>query len=309
MYATRNEMGIRPKPARARGVFLAGAVALLVGGATHPGARAPWDDAEWTVFREKVAWALGQRLDTLPTGTAMAALGRSFVGTPYVPRTLDPPGPERLVVGFRGLDCVTFVENVLALALFVREPDAAELLGRRAAAEGRYEDILTRIRYRGGELRGYASRLHYFSDWISDGEAKGLVHDVPRALGGVRHTGAVDFMSTHREAYRQLTEDPAAVAEVRRVEERLSAAGRWWIPEDALDAAVAGIRDGDIIAMTSTVAGMDIAHTGLAIHVDGTLRLMHAPLVGDSVEISAEALPARVRRIRSQDGIVVARPR
>jgi hypothetical protein len=119
----------------------------------------------------------------------------------------------------------------------------------------------------------------------------------------------VDFMSTHREAYRQLLADPAALAAVREVEERLSAGTRWWIPERALDAAVSGILDGDIIAMTSTVAGMDVAHTGLALWVDGSLRLMHAPLVGDSVEISAEALPERVGRIRSQGGIIVARPR
>jgi hypothetical protein len=242
-------------------------------------------------------------------GDAVAAIGRTFVGTPYVPNTLDPPGPERLVIGFRGLDCVTFVENVVALARFVREPDAAELLGRRDEAERRYEEILTRIRYRGGEMQGYASRLHYFSDWIADGEAKGLLRDVTRELGGVRDTSRVHFMSTHREAYRQLREDPAALAEVRRVEERLGASLRWWIPEDALEAAAAGIRDGDVIAMTSTTAGLDIAHTGLALWVEGSLRLMHAPLVGDSVEVSAEALPARVRRIRGQDGIVVARPR
>jgi len=125
----------------------------------------------------------------------------------------------------------------------------------------------------------------------------------------VRDTTSVHFMSTHRDAYRQLTGDPTALAEVHGAEARLSASPRWWIPEDALDAAAAGIRDGDIVAMTSTVAGMDVAHTGLAVWVEGSLRLMHAPLVGDSVEISAEALPARVRRIRTQDGVMVARPR
>ncbi len=296
------------RPALA-GPLAAVALALLLGGARHAGQRAPWDDREWEVFRTKVSWALGEGLAAAPVGDAVAAIGRTFVGTPYVPHTLDPAGPERLVIGFRGLDCVTFVENALALARFVREPDAATLLGRRDDAERRYEEILTRIRYRGGHLQGYASRLHYFSDWIADAETKGLVRDVTRELGGSRDTTRVHFMSTHREAYRQFMEDTLALAEVRRVEERLAASPRWWIPEDALDAAAPGIRDGDIIAMTSTVAGMDIAHTGLAIWVEGSLRLLHAPLVGDSVEISAEALPARVRRIRTQDGVMVARPR
>ncbi len=308
MYPARRWKWVRTRRRAVGHAVAAMSTALLLAAAAPSSSRAPWDDAEWAAFHGKAAWALGHGLATVPMGDARAAIGRTFVGTPYVPHTLEPPGPERVVIGFRGLDCVTFVENVLALAGFVRDPDARDLLERRGDAEERYERILTRIRYRGGELRGYASRLHYFSDWIADGEVKGLVRDMTRDLGGVRDTGVVDFMTTHLDAYRQLMEDPAAVGAVRQVEERLSAAGRWWIPEDALEAASAGIRDGDIIAATSTAPGMDVAHTGLALWVDGSLRLMHAPVVGDSVEISAEPLPARVRRIRGQDGIIVARP-
>ncbi len=267
-----------------------------------------WPDTDWAAFREKAQWALERDLAKAPMGEAMAALGRTFVGTAYVPRTLDPEGPEALVINFRGLDCVTLVENVLALALFVREPDAAVLLEHRDDAEARYEQLLTRIRYRGGHLEGYASRLHYFSDWIEDGEAKGLVVDVTRELGGALDTDAVDFMTTHPGAYRQLAEDPAAAAAVRADEERLTAEGRWIIREAALDQAATAIRDGDIIAATSTARGLDVAHTGIALWVDGTLRLLHAPLVGDSVQISDEPLCERIRRIRGQDGIIVARP-
>jgi hypothetical protein len=70
----------------------------------------------------------------------------------------------------------------------------------------------------------------------------------------------------------------------------------------------AGIRDGDVIAATSTVAGLDVAHTGLALWVDGSLHLLHAPLVGDSVEISTVPLAERILSINGQDGILVARP-
>jgi hypothetical protein len=69
-----------------------------------------------------------------------------------------------------------------------------------------------------------------------------------------------------------------------------------------------GIRDGDIIAATSTVAGLDVAHTGLALWVDGALHLLHAPLVGDSVEISQLPLAERILELSGQDGIMVARP-
>jgi len=268
----------------------------------------PWDDADWAVFHARARWALDHRVDTLPIGEAVAAIGRTFVGTPYVPHTLEADGPEHLVIDFQGLDCVTFVETALTTARFVHEPGAAELLQRRALAEARYDALLTRLRYRGGDLDGYPSRLHYFSDWIADGERKGLLRDVTQELGGVRDTEPVDFMTKHADAYRQLTERPENVAAIRSTEERLSAAGRWYVPQDRIDQAAAGIRDGDLIAATSTVPGLDVAHTGIALWIDGTLHLMHAPLVGDSVQISEASLAQRVRRFSGQDGIIVARP-
>ena len=81
------------------------------------------------------------------------------------------------------------------------------------------------------------------------------------------------------------------------------------MPEARIAAVADRIRDGDVIAATSTVAGLDVAHTGLALHVDGRLHLLHAPLVGDSVEVSELPLADRILRIEAQDGIMVARPR
>jgi hypothetical protein len=265
-----------------------------------------WAEEDWEIFRDKVAWAASERLDTLPLGNAMAALGRTFVGTAYVPNTLEVDGPEGLVINFRELDCVTFVENVFALSRFVRAYPA-DLVSDRAAAEAAYGAMLTEVRYRGGVIDGYPSRLHYFTDWIGDNARRGLVRDVSLDLGAVRDEEPVNFMTTHTDAYRQLS-DPAHVASVREAEVALSTRGRHYIPEDRIEAVADGIRDGDIIAATSTVEGLDVAHTGLALWVDGTLRLMHAPLVGDSVQISEITLAERVRGIGGQDGIIVSRP-
>jgi hypothetical protein len=79
------------------------------------------------------------------------------------------------------------------------------------------------------------------------------------------------------------------------------------VPASAIGDAAPGIRDGDIIAATSTVAGLDVAHTGLALWIDGRLHLLHAPLVGRSVEISERSLAERIASIGGQDGIMVAR--
>jgi hypothetical protein len=251
------------------------------------------------IFEQKVAWARANGLDTMQVGAAMAALGRTFVGAPYTPGTLELEGDERLIVNLRELDCVTFIENVMAITRVLRAgtPDFRS-----------FQRELVRIRYRDGELNGYPSRLHYFSEWIANNEAKGIVEDVTQDIGGVPDTGAVTFMTRNRQAYRQLADD-AVEAEIRRIEGTLAGHERFYIPQDRIDAVAGEIRDGDIIAATSTLEGLDIAHTGLALWVDGRLHLMHAPLVGSVVEISELPLATRLQRITAQDGIMVARPR
>jgi hypothetical protein len=250
------------------------------------------------IFEEKMGWAREQQLESLPLGDAIVALGRTFVGSPYEPGTLELDGPERLIVNLRELDCVTFIEVVLAMVRILRAgtPDYAS-----------FQQELVRIRYRDGTLAGYPSRLHYFSEWISNNEAKGIVRDVTAEVGGQVRAGGIGFMTAHRDAYRQL-EDPAVVEEIGRIEARLSGEERYYIPQEAIAAHAAGIRNGDIIASTSTLDGLDVAHTGIAIWVGDQLHLMHAPLVGTVVEISERPLAERIQRITAQNGIMVARP-
>ena len=269
----------------------------------------PGTEADWAIVEDKARWAVEQGYAGLSIGDLIVRIGETFIGTPYSPYTLEAPGEEGLVIELEELDCVTFVENVLALARFVKTvPD--ELLVARTGDLQRplFAWALEDIRYRGGELGEYPSRLHYFSEWISDNDAMGLVRDVSQALGGVADGEAIDFMTTHAAAYRQLGEDPDFLTELRAVEERLSAQPRYYIPEDRIAGVESGIQDGDIIAATSTVRGLDIAHTGIALWRNGRLHLLHAPLAGGVVQISEVPLAERIQRIRGQDGVMVARP-
>ena len=250
------------------------------------------------IFEQVMEDARAERLDTLPIGEVVARIAQRFVGAPYTPYTLERAGAEGLVVNLREFDCVTLVESALALARTV-------VSGRHEFA--RFRDELRRIRYRGGELSGYASRLHYFTDWIGDNQRKGVVVDLTRELGGVLDAAPIDFMSAHADAYRQLA-DAENLAAIRSVEQRLSAQPRHVIPERAIAGVASKIRNGDVIAATSTERGLDVAHTGIALWVDGRLHLLHAPLVGESVEISRLPLAQRIVDIDAQDGILVARP-
>ncbi len=269
----------------------------------------PGTDADWAIVQEKALWAVDQGLAGASIGDLVVRIGQTFIGTPYAPRTLEAPGAEGLVIELQELDCVTFVENVLALARFVQSTPGdllvADAGGRQRAL---FSGILEDIRYRGGRLDEYPSRLHYFSEWISDNHTMGLVRDMSQELGGVIDDEPIDFMTTHPDAYRQLRENPAFLTELKDAEARLSAGPRYYIPEDRIAMVEDRILDGDIIAATSTVAGLDIAHTGIALWRDGRLHLLHAPLVGGVVQISEVPLAERIQRIGGQDGVMVARP-
>jgi hypothetical protein len=267
---------------------------------------------DWAIAAGTVAWARDQGLGALPVGEIAAILGTTFVGTPYEPGTLELPGPEALVVNLETFDCVTFVEQVLVLAHLVRdvavdpEPRADSEEGR--AFRDRYREILVDLRYRDATLDGYGSRLHYFTEWMDQAVARGWATDVTGELGGIPDARRVHFMSSNPGSYRQLSEDPLLVEEIRTVEARLSTGTRLFVPQDRIADVEEGIRNGDLIAAVSTVEGLDIAHTGIALRHEGRVHLLHAPLVGDSVEISPRPLADRIRGIPGQQGIRVLRP-
>ena len=264
-------------------------------------------ERDWAIARGTVAWAREIGLNTRPVGEVMAILATTFVGTPYAPGTLEVPGPEALVINLQTFDCVTLVEHVLVLARLTVSQDAG-LLDDEEAFREEYRRELTDARYRGGTLSGYLSRLHYFSEWIRDAEAKGLVRAMSSSLGGVEDSRPIRFMSEHPESYRQLSEDSEILEGIRRMEEGVTAEPRFYIPEDRIPDRAAGIQDGDIIAAVSTLDGLDVAHTGIALWQEGELHLLHAPLVGDSVEVSELPLAERIQGFSSQMGIMVARP-
>ena len=108
-------------------------------------------------------------------------------------------------------------------------------------------------------------------------------------------------------AEKNLKLDKGNLEAIRATEAEISAAPRFRIPQERIADVASGIQNGDIIAATSTVDGLDVAHTGLALWVEGELHLMHAPLVGEAVQVSPVSLAERIQRIDGQDGLMVAR--
>ena len=216
----------------------------------------------------------------------MLRIGKSYLGTRYVANTLDRNEVEQLVINTKEVDCLTFVEYTLAQAL-----------------GSSFADNLQRIRYRDGIINGSPSRLHYTSDWIDNGLRNGFLTDVTARNSSHTTKLALSYMSTHPKQYKKLVDSPENVTQMAEYEKALSGKTVSWLPKSELS----WIMDGDIIAITTKLPGLDIAHVGIAQYIKGKLHLLHASSTLGKVVVSDDPLNHMLNNNKSWTGIRVVR--
>lgn len=243
-------------------------------------------------------------LRQMPTGQRIQALARHMLGRPYVAHTLESPdGQEYLTLSTDSLDCTTFVETVLALAYTIGE-------GRTSWRDWAYN--VERLRYRHGEMRGYASRLHYNADWIVNNTARGLVTDVTPSMPSCDYQiKSLTFMSDHRKAYPALA-DSATFEAVKDMEmgyrnHRFPYIKARNVGSKAVQAA---LRAGDMVAWTTKTPYLDVTHVGFIVIDDqGVPQLLHCSLSAHQVTVTTQGLAEFLHHNPTMTGMRVIRLR
>ena len=247
-----------------------------------------------------------------PTGAnLMLFYANELKGIPYVGKTLEVNPKEELAVNLRELDCTTLVENVVALVLTTLDGST------------RFSDFckkLEQIRYRDGRLNGYASRNHYFSEWIMSNEQQGFVHEIKGAKADKRgaYYPFVDsqklsctYMSEHPNQYPMLKGDTEALRLIKANENRVNGKVVRYVPRRLLSRSrkeLPGIEDGDILAIVTKKAGLDVSHLGLAVWGrDGQLHLLNASQIHKKVVLEPMTLAEYMSKHPSQLGVRVIR--
>lgn len=246
-----------------------------------------------------------------PSENLMVFYAQQFIGIPYVGKTLEVNPKEELAVNLRELDCTTLVENVVALVLTTRQGST------------RFADFcknLTKIRYRDGKLNGYPSRNHYFSEWIDSNERQSLVTEIKGKANDSRgayypfvDTQKLDitYMSTHPSSYPMLKDDAQALKQIKANEQQLCGRTVHYIPLRLLGRSkkeLTGVNDGDILAIVTKKAGLDVSHLGLAIWGrDGKLHLLNASQIHKKVVLEPMTLEEYMKKHPTQLGVRVIR--
>lgn len=251
---------------------------------------------------------------TLPTPNTTAEgvllFGKTFLGSAYPKANADtsqniqkvvklqPIEREVLVINLKKFDCVTFVESMVALTQT-----------RRSAVVLTYETYkknMTNIRYRNGII-GYAERLHYFSDWLFENEKRGILRNITKEFGGEIYPKAVFYMSLKRDTLYGNMADPATFETIKMVEEAITKREKFYIPKERIADMESKIKDGDIIAITNRLDGMDMAHTGLAMRKNGRVYMLHASSKYKKVMLTDVPLADYLLGNKGQTGIMIGR--
>jgi hypothetical protein len=247
--------------------------------------------ADISIFEKKQQ--LGAGASTVAGRTVSVA--KSFLGVPYGDGGVDDPAEEELIVNLRRLNCWTLVEYSLAIGL--------------TGTEGDYETFAKHVqdlRYWGGEIDGYGSRIHYFTGWLLQAEKLGLVRNVTPSLGGIPYRKQVQFMSKRPRRYPKIR-DLSTLEAIRKSEQRISRHAWTYIPKSRVASIERRIQDGDIVLLTSGKKDLDVAHAGIAVRRNGRIHLVHASSLGKRVVVSYQPLAKYLAAQRGQTGIMVAR--
>ena len=234
------------------------------------------------VFNRIVTKASAENWSKLPIGELIGKIAMELKGTPYAGFTLEvSQDVEFCVINLKGLDCVTFFEDALCMARMIKRGKSSS------------EDLIAEVRttrYRGGKMGDFTSRLHYTTDWFVDNERKGVVRILTPDLPGAEpFTQKVGIMSQHPENYRQLAAHPELIPVIRRCEDEINARSLKYLPMDKLQAAEHLLQTGDIVGVTTTADGIDIAHTGLCIKDEqGVVHFMDASSARRNMKVTLE---------------------
>jgi len=232
------------------------------------------------------------------TDTLLEKTATFFLGKPYVANTLEITDEEMLVVNLREFDCTTFLETVIALTRTARseKPSFDAFLAE-----------LQQIRYRRGVTDGYASRLHYTSDWVYENEQNGRIRNLSAVLGGINEEKTIHFMSTHRDAYKHLKTDDAVLQEIVTVEKEINGRGGFaYLPKAKIASIASRIPHMAVIGFTTDIEELDISHVGFAFKKGDKLTFMHASSAKKKVVIDEKKLSDYCAGQKSCTGVLVA---
>lgn len=296
-------MPLRPftAPRRAAGLLVWAALLLGAGTAAAPDPGTTCHIVGESRTRVTRLLVQGQETPTACYADFLRTALPAFVGVRFGGGGAGAPWNKTLV-NTQEMDCVTFVEQVLAMAMAHRQ--AAETRTAESPDElfALFVHHLNHVRYYDGVVDGRQKRIILFTDAMRMLTQRGVLEDVG-AYTGVPFTKRIHYMSSNPSRFAGITN----WAEVRQTETQLSAHRRFYYPLDSLHRYEPLAADGDIVGLTTNVDGLDVSHVGFLTVRNGRVKFTHASFTKRQVVLEQD-LREYLSTRTSITGIVVFRP-
>lgn len=212
------------------------------------------------------------------------------MGTPYrlgpLGEGAGAPYDSKPLIDFKAVDCVTFCEQTLALALSTSYADTVE--------------TLQKIRYKNGEIKMECRNHYTLADWTVNNQW--LMKDITATLPG--HQWLTRTISHQKLFAAQHFEG----IQVREPDRQIKAA---YIPENQLMAVLPQIKSGDMAVLIQDHEGIFAAHTGFMIQKEGQWVFRNATSIGPKqvVDTPFAVLVDSLKKSKRLIGMSFIRPR
>ena len=210
--------------------------------------------------------------------------------------------PGAQLINVEELNCVTLIENFMAMAKTAFEIHKLDSVPSNDSVFALFSINLRNFRYYLNQPATLEHRIHYFTSALYEYEKQGLIQNIA-VDSGAKFDKPICFMSCNKKKYRGIDDWKT----IESYEKSLSEQPRTYFPLEDLYKYEQIAQTGDIVALATNVAGLDVSHCGFISTIEGTLYFSHASQLQKKVVIEEDFCKYLANRT-TITGIFVFRP-
>jgi len=214
-------------------------------------------------------------------------IGQYFIGAPYLANRLSKSNPEKVYFSFTDFDCVTYVENVLALY-------------HSKGNHLQFSENLIKIRY--NDSISYENRNHYLTSGLDKMVKLNFLTPINNSFNSKSVFKKINYLSEH------LNNKNIDNNKLKEIENIISNRPIYYF--DSMNDYDTNnlIQNGDVIAFVSSRNDLDFKHVGFVYFKNNKKYILHASQEKKVVCISDVTIDQYLLKNKKIKGFQIYRP-
>jgi len=214
-------------------------------------------------------------------------IGQYFIGVPYLADRLSVSNPEKVYFSFADFDCVTYVENVLALY-------------HSKGNHLQFSENLIKIRY--NDSISYENRNHYLTSGLEKMVKLNFLTPINNSFNSKSVFKKINYLSEHVN-YKNIDNN-----KLKEIEKSISSRPIYYF-SSMIDSVTNNlIQNGDVIAFLSSRNDLDFKHVGFVYFKNNKKYILHASQEKKVVCISDVTIDQYLLKNKKIKGFQIYRP-